>query len=145
MHLSLPGSQPFLRGRLAGGYLTSPWLIAQECEQADTESFNQNLKNELSRGTTAVHICLDTPTLLGNNPDEAETSASACDKFFRQDNDKSCRWRNRHQRSYERKLGWGNGGGPPDGRNTAAGSIPAAGAQVMISFWWRPLVSDKVK
>ncbi|WP_371378653.1 methylmalonyl-CoA mutase family protein [Sporomusa aerivorans] len=75
MHLSLPGSQPFLRGRLAGGYLTSPWLIAQECEQADTESFNQNLKNELSRGTTAVHICLDTPTLLGNNPDEAPEEA----------------------------------------------------------------------
>ena len=78
MHLSLPGDQPFLRGRLAGGYLTSPWLIAQACELADAASFNQTLKNELSRGTTAAHIGLDTPTLLGHNPDE--TAEAAGDK-----------------------------------------------------------------
>jgi methylmalonyl-CoA mutase len=69
---SLPGSWPFIRGTRAGGYLTTPWLIAQVCDQAMAIEVNAVLKNELSRGLKAIHLQLDTATLAGEDPDCAE-------------------------------------------------------------------------
>lgn len=71
VHRSLPGGEPFVRGVHAGGYLTKPWLIAQECDQPMASELNQTLKNELSRGLQALHIRLDTATCLGLDPDIA--------------------------------------------------------------------------
>lgn len=68
LHLSLPGGEPYLRGTRAGGYLTHPWLIAQECDQASVYECNQTLRNELARGLQAVHLRLDSATLLGFDP-----------------------------------------------------------------------------
>ncbi|EGO61930.1 methylmalonyl-CoA mutase family protein [Acetonema longum] len=72
VHLSLPGSEPFVRGIHAGGYLTKSWLVAQECDQPLAAELNQTLKNELSRGLQSLHIRLDTATCLGLDPDIAD-------------------------------------------------------------------------
>ncbi|HWQ61611.1 MAG TPA: methylmalonyl-CoA mutase family protein [Negativicutes bacterium] len=71
LHLSLPGGEPYLRGTRAGGYLTRPWLIAQECDQASADECNRALHNDLARGLQSVHLRLDTATRLGFDPDVA--------------------------------------------------------------------------
>lgn len=66
---SPPGSQPFVRGTRAGGYLTAPWLIAQICDQPLGREVNAVLKNELTRGLQAIYLQLDKATLAGEDPD----------------------------------------------------------------------------
>lgn len=69
LHKTLPGGAPYLRGAHASGYMGSSWLIAQECDRSLPETFNETLKNELTRGLTALNFRLDTPTRLGLDPD----------------------------------------------------------------------------
>ena len=67
---SLPGFAPYVRGARAQGNL-KPWLVAQEITQPTPEAFNQVAKEELAKGSTALNLAVDSPTSLGQNPDQA--------------------------------------------------------------------------
>ena len=51
---NLPGQYPFLRGTRAAGYLSRPWLIAQELDLPDPQAFNRALHDALAKGQTAI-------------------------------------------------------------------------------------------
>ena len=68
---AIPGAPPFLRGTRAAGYLTRPWLIAQELACGTPEAFNRALRFDLEHGQTAVNLLLDSPTRAGKDPDSA--------------------------------------------------------------------------
>ncbi len=51
---SLPGQYPFRRGTRAAGYHEGPWLIAQELDIPDPQTFNQALTEALANGQTAI-------------------------------------------------------------------------------------------
>ncbi len=53
---SLPGQYPFVRGTRAAGYRNAPWLIAQEINIADAREFNQELKDALANGQSAIML-----------------------------------------------------------------------------------------
>lgn len=62
---SYPGFGNFLRGTKASGYITKPWVIAQRCDEAQPDKSNRLLRHELEKGSTGIHIVLDTPTQRG--------------------------------------------------------------------------------
>lgn len=72
--LSLPGSFPFVRGTSATGYLSKPWAICQECTVPSPTAFREIVRQELSRGGTAVNVILDKATRLGLDADKAESA-----------------------------------------------------------------------
>lgn len=59
--LSFPGAEDFLRGVHAGGYLSEPWEIAQPLDAADPVKANEQLRQELEKGATAISF--DAPCL----------------------------------------------------------------------------------
>ncbi len=69
---TLPGQPPYVRGTRAAGYLTQPWLIAQELAAPTPQALNEALRHALAQGQTAVTIRLDTPTRLGREPDQSQ-------------------------------------------------------------------------
>lgn len=69
---SLPGSNWFLRGVHAGGYISTPWKIAQKCAETLPEKFNETAKQELAKGNTSLNIALDTATLQGLDATDAD-------------------------------------------------------------------------
>lgn len=70
---SFPGFAPFVRGTSALGYKTDPWEVSQELKEAAPEAFNRALLADLERGQTAVNMCLDVATMLGEDADTPET------------------------------------------------------------------------
>lgn len=68
---SLPGFADYVRSTKASGYLSAPWTVAQACEASLPERFNQQLKMELEKGTTGIHILLDDATKHGLDADTA--------------------------------------------------------------------------
>lgn len=69
---SLPGEDCFLRGVHAGGYVSTPWKIAQKCAEALPAKFNETAKQELAKGSTCLNIALDTATLEGIDANDAD-------------------------------------------------------------------------
>lgn len=69
---SLPGEDYFLRGVHAGGYVSTPWKIAQKCAEALPAKFNETAKQELAKGSTSLNIALDTATLEGVDATDAD-------------------------------------------------------------------------
>lgn len=70
--LSYPGAASFLRGTRAGGYLSHPWQIAQGCDEPEPQKCNEVIKEELHKGSTSIHVVLDTATLKGLDADSAD-------------------------------------------------------------------------
>ncbi|MBU8869294.1 MAG: acyl-CoA mutase large subunit family protein [Gemmatimonadales bacterium] len=68
---SLPGQAPFVRGTKGGGYLDSPWLIAQELLLPSCGEFNEAIVKDLGRGQSAVNLVLDRAGRAGLDPDQA--------------------------------------------------------------------------
>ncbi|MEN6413529.1 MAG: methylmalonyl-CoA mutase family protein [Veillonellales bacterium] len=71
---SYPGTGSFLRGTKTAGYITSPWEIAQACDEAMPGQCNELLKHELAKGSTCLHVALDTATQSGMDADAADTA-----------------------------------------------------------------------
>lgn len=69
---SYPGTDYFLRGVNAGGYVSMPWKVAQQCAEALPEKFNETAKQEMAKGSTSLNIALDTATLSGVDATEAD-------------------------------------------------------------------------
>lgn len=70
-----PGFDSCIRGTMAGGYLSEPWKISQECDEVLPECFNELLKQELKKGATAVHVRLNDKTCKGE-PVVSQTAGS---------------------------------------------------------------------
>jgi methylmalonyl-CoA mutase len=70
-----PGSPDFLRGTEPAGYLAAPWAVAQACDAALPWQANEQLRQELARGSDAIHVALDGATLRCR--DEAEPGAES--------------------------------------------------------------------
>ena len=68
---SRPGFAPFVRSTRANGYLGEPWKICQELSDGMPETFNEEAQFDLARGQTALHIVLDRPTRIGQDPADA--------------------------------------------------------------------------
>ncbi|GAB7140066.1 methylmalonyl-CoA mutase family protein [Deferribacterales bacterium RsTz2092] len=68
---ALPGDAPYVRAVSVGGYITNPWVVAQECDQATAAEVNKALKSELPRGLQAVGLRLDCASRLATDPDKA--------------------------------------------------------------------------
>lgn len=60
---SFPGFEPFLRGNDVLGSKLNPWKIAQKINHPIAANANQILKDELSKGTTAINVKLFIPDL----------------------------------------------------------------------------------
>ncbi len=72
-HLSnISGSNDYVRGTSAAGYLVKPWNISQEISCGLAEDLNAALKNDLQRGLNTINIKLDTATKFGLDADYAE-------------------------------------------------------------------------
>ncbi len=67
-----PGLESNLRGTHAGGYISHPWVIAQECDGKTPKTANEMVKYELLKGTTAASFVLDTATREGFDADTAD-------------------------------------------------------------------------
>ena len=65
---SMPGAAPGLRG---GATHARPWLIVQASRQADPQAANQELRDDIARGGTAIALLPDAATLRCLDPDEA--------------------------------------------------------------------------
>jgi methylmalonyl-CoA mutase len=70
----VPGSPPFRRGGEATGYISHPWLVAQETEYVSPAQANEALRSDLQRGQNAVYLRLDRPSRLGIDADKADPS-----------------------------------------------------------------------
>jgi methylmalonyl-CoA mutase len=70
-----PGSAPFRRGSDAEGYVSHPWLVAQETSYATPEEANAALQSDLQRGQNAVYLRLDLASRLGVDADKAQSAA----------------------------------------------------------------------
>ena len=70
---SRPGQAPFVRGARAEGYLTTPWLVAQELLLPTCDEFNAALRGDLAKGQTAVNLVLDKAGQDRLDPDRAAT------------------------------------------------------------------------
>ena len=68
---SRPGFAPFVRSTKASGYLGEPWKICQELTDGIPEKFNEEAKFDIARGQTGLHIVLDRPTRIGQDPADA--------------------------------------------------------------------------
>lgn len=68
----LPGTGSYMRGTRVDGYLTTPWLITQECSEFLPGTFNEVLRHELDKGSTAIHTVLDQSTCQGKSCDGEE-------------------------------------------------------------------------
>jgi len=66
---NLPGLENYMRGIHTGGYISNPWLIAQENDEVMPEKLNALIKHELDKGATSINITLDTRTKHGQNAD----------------------------------------------------------------------------
>ena len=75
---SMPGQAPFVRGTRAGGYLESPWLVAQELPLPTCSELNAALVTDLKRGQTAIHLVLDEASRRGLDPDGAAVGQVGC-------------------------------------------------------------------
>ena len=63
--LTYPAQASNLRGAHASGYISKPWVIAQQCDAKILQDANAVLKRELLKGTTAVSFVLDTASCKG--------------------------------------------------------------------------------
>ncbi len=70
---TMPGFAPFVRGTETLGYKAKAWEVSQELSEATPQAFNKALLADLERGQTAVNMCLDVATLLGEDADTPET------------------------------------------------------------------------
>ena len=61
---TLPGQFPYVRGTDTGGYLSQPWLIAQEINIDNTIELNKALRHDLERGQTAINVKFNFPTYI---------------------------------------------------------------------------------
>lgn len=66
-----PAQASNLRGAHASGYISKPWIIAQQCDAKSLAEANAVLKRELLKGTTAVSFVLDTASRKGIDAPEA--------------------------------------------------------------------------
>lgn len=66
---NLPGLENYMRGIHAGGYISNPWLIAQENNEVMPDKLNALIKHELDKGATSINISLDMRTKHGQNAD----------------------------------------------------------------------------
>jgi methylmalonyl-CoA mutase len=72
--LGVPGEAPYRRGTTVGGSVIHPWLVAQEFPYATAGEANAALRDDMSRGQTAVYLPLDRATRLGLDADKTEPS-----------------------------------------------------------------------
>lgn len=72
---SYPGGDYYLRGVNAGGYVSTPWKIAQQCAEALPAKFNETARQELAKGSTSLNIALDTATLSGLDATDADAKS----------------------------------------------------------------------
>ncbi|PIE02217.1 MAG: methylmalonyl-CoA mutase [Acidobacteria bacterium] len=70
-HETMPGFAPFVRGTKLFSYGDSKWLVNQEIQVPDCESFNEALIHDLNRGLQAIHLPLDLASRNGQDPDRA--------------------------------------------------------------------------
>lgn len=70
---TLPGAEGYLRGTRAEGYRERTWEIAQEVPDAEPETFNAALINDLMRGQDAINVVLDEASERGIDPDQTES------------------------------------------------------------------------
>lgn len=68
---NLPGLENYMRGIHAGGYISNPWLIAQENDEVMPEKLNTLIRHELDKGATSINIAIDKRTKLGKNADSS--------------------------------------------------------------------------
>ena len=60
-----PKTSGYLRGSSAAGYVAKPWTIAQAIEAPLPDNANTILKQELERGSEAIHLLLHSSLLQG--------------------------------------------------------------------------------
>jgi methylmalonyl-CoA mutase len=72
---NFPGTENYLRGTKAGGYITQAWGISQQSDEILPNRLNELLKHELDKGSTVINIALDDITRRGKNA-EAITKES---------------------------------------------------------------------
>ncbi|VAX27233.1 Methylmalonyl-CoA mutase small subunit, MutA [hydrothermal vent metagenome] len=68
-----PGFVNNIRGSKVSGYLKDSWLVSQNISYGDPAEFNTALKNDLSKGQTAIYMSLDKAAMLGLDADYAKT------------------------------------------------------------------------
>jgi methylmalonyl-CoA mutase len=66
-----PGFAYYLRGSTPGGYVEQPWEICQEIPAGLPRQFNEELKQDLQRGQTGIHLALDQAARKGLDSDAA--------------------------------------------------------------------------
>ncbi|MDU2065664.1 MAG: methylmalonyl-CoA mutase family protein [Sporomusaceae bacterium] len=69
---SYPGQGNFLRGTKASGYIKDSWEISQASDAAEVKKCNEQIRQELAKGGTAIQVAVDTATLLGIDSDKAK-------------------------------------------------------------------------
>ncbi len=69
--INYPGFAPFIRGSEAAGNIIEPWLISQEYRAFSAGEINKILKEDLTKGLSAIHISLVQPDgpVIGNVQD----------------------------------------------------------------------------
>jgi methylmalonyl-CoA mutase len=72
MDLDVPGIAPYRRGTESTGYISHPWLVAQETAYVSPTDANRALRSDLQRGQNAVYLRLDRPSRLGLDADNAD-------------------------------------------------------------------------
>ena len=69
---SLPGMGDYLRGVSANGYVNSPWLIAQACDETLPKENNDLLKHEIEKGSTVYNVKVDCATKKAKDARQCE-------------------------------------------------------------------------
>ena len=69
---SFPGFAPFVRGARAADGVGQPWQISQEINCSSPAEFNNQARNSLASGLTALNMVLDKATRNGYDPDWAK-------------------------------------------------------------------------
>ncbi|HMM23047.1 MAG TPA: methylmalonyl-CoA mutase family protein [Selenomonadales bacterium] len=69
---SYPGMGSYLRGTKASGYIADSWDISQVCDAPEARKCNELIRQELEKGSTAIHVALDTATREGRDADGAD-------------------------------------------------------------------------
>lgn len=66
-----PGEYPFVRGVYPTMYRGRPWTIRQLGSLGSPDQANQRIRQLIDLGATGVSICLDMPTIMGRDSDDA--------------------------------------------------------------------------
>lgn len=70
---TLPGHAPFVRGSRPIHNDHTPWIVAQEAGACSLEATRAQVKDEIARGSDAVHLKLDAASCMGQDPGASDS------------------------------------------------------------------------